>query len=83
MLLFFPVISSSLPRFLEEALSFLRTTRQLPSSSALTVFFTLPKVTLTSSPGLAQPQIGTGMSRWSTMLLPKTLGSLTSARAGK
>ena len=30
--------------------------------------------------GAAQPQIGIGLSRWRTMWLPSTLGSLTSAR---
>ena len=38
--------------------------------------------TVTSSPGAAMPQIGTGRSCWSTMLSPKTEATLNSALAG-
>ena len=57
------------------------TTFQLPWASALAVAVASSSFTVTSSPGSAQPQIGSGRSRCSTMWLPITLGSLTSARA--
>ena len=57
------------------------TTFQLPWASALAVAVASSSFTVTSSPGSAQPQIGSGRSRCSTMWLPITLGSLTSAWA--
>lgn len=47
-------------------------TIQLPSLSAVACLIWPAKLTLTSSSGSARPQIGTGMSRCSTMLSPKT-----------
>ena len=57
------------------------TTFQLPWASALAVAVASSSFTVTSSPGSAQPQIGSGRSRCSTMWLPITLGSVTSAWA--
>ena len=57
------------------------TTFQLPWASALAVAVASSSLTVTSSPGAAQPQIGNGRSRCSTMWLPITLGSVTLAWA--
>ncbi len=58
-----------------------RTTFQLPLSSAFVLAVLPPNSTVTSSPASAQPQMGSGLSRWRTMWLPRMAGSLTSARA--
>ena len=57
------------------------TTFQLPWASALAVAVASSSFTVTSSSGAAQPQIGSGRSRCSTMWSPITLGSVTSAWA--
>ena len=65
---------------LPSALTAGSTTFQLPLASALVVAVASSSFTVTSSPGSAQPQIGSGRSRCKTMWLPITLGTLTSAR---
>ena len=55
-------------------------TGHLPSSPALAVLVWPAIVTVTSSPGSAQPQTRSFCSRCRTMWLPKIAGSFTSAR---
>ena len=57
------------------------TTFQSPWASALAVAVASLSLTVTSSLGSAQPQIGNGRSRCNTMWLPITLGRVTSAWA--
>ena len=58
--------------------------RQLPRESVVVCLVWLPKVTETASPGVAVPQTGMGLPHWSTMWLPKTGDSVTSAeRVGR
>src|SRR5882757_7573659 len=68
-------------RGVKSAFSCARFTRHFPSAPATTVFFCLANVTVTDSPGSAQPQIGTGCFCCKTIELAITSGSLTSARA--
>src|ERR1043166_790827 len=56
-------------------------TFQCPLSSALALAFWVSRVMGPSTPGSAQPQIGSGRSRCSTMWLSITAGNFTSARA--
>lgn len=58
-------------RGLAEAVSGSSTTRQEPLASAAAVFFCPANSAVTVSPGRAVPQTGAGMSRGSTMPLPK------------
>src|SRR5215217_2640136 len=58
-----------------------RVTFHLPSSSALAVAALPPKLTVTDSPLSAQPQTTSGLSRWTTMWLAETDGTVTSADA--
>src|SRR5262245_59754913 len=55
-------------------------TDQLPLASALAVTLASRKVTVTSSPASAQPQMGSGLSACNTMLFPMIAGKRTSAR---
>ena len=55
---------------------------QVPSFEVLTLLFSIPRVTLTSSPGVAVPQIRIGMFCCSTIPVPKTgAGRRCSSRA--
>ena len=56
-------------------------TIHFPWASAAVDFSWSRNRTVTFSPGLAVPQMGTGTSRWRTMWLLMTGGSLTSASA--
>ena len=47
----------------------------------MTVFDWPARLTVTFSPGVAQPQTGRLRSHWRTMWSPNTLGSFTSAAA--
>src|SRR4051794_31050712 len=58
-----------------------RVTFHLPSSPALAVASLPPKLTVTDSPLSAVPQTTIGLSRWTTMWLAKTDGTVTSADA--
>src|SRR4029077_13645128 len=56
-------------------------TDQFPWGSALAAALLSPRVTVTSSPASAQPQMGSVLSACSTMLFPMIAGKRTSARA--
>ncbi len=55
----------------------------LPSFPALAVLVCPAKATVTSVPGVSQPQSGFAFCCWSTMLSPMMAGSLSSATAAE